>query len=83
MCAFYVQPLPDDDLCRPRVSVCARPLSDFDPDAEGTDVHKAGRSTEELYLAIVKNDIAQVCPWRLEGRGAPEKMQLACGCSLA
>ena len=33
---------------------------DFDPDASGEDVVKASRETEELYNAIVKNDIKLV-----------------------
>ena len=30
---------------------------DYDPYAVGEDVHKASRETEELYAAVVKNDI--------------------------
>lgn len=33
---------------------------DYDPEASGTDVIKATRATEELYNAIVKNDIKLV-----------------------
>lgn len=33
---------------------------DFDPEASGDDVVKASRPTEELYNAIVKNDIKKV-----------------------
>lgn len=33
---------------------------DYDPDAAGDDVVKADRATEELYCAIVANDIANV-----------------------
>lgn len=33
---------------------------DYDPQAQGPDVVKASRATEELYNAIVKNDIALV-----------------------
>ncbi|KAI3428739.1 hypothetical protein D9Q98_007562 [Chlorella vulgaris] len=33
---------------------------DFDPEADGDDVIKGSRETEELYNAIVKNDIALV-----------------------
>lgn len=34
--------------------------ADFDPEIVGPDVAKASRTTEELYNAIVKNDIALV-----------------------
>lgn len=33
---------------------------DYDPEATGDDVVKANRQTEELYNALVKNDIRQV-----------------------
>lgn len=33
---------------------------DYDPDASGEDVVKASRETEELYNAIVKNDVKLV-----------------------
>lgn len=33
---------------------------DYDPTAYGPDVRKASRETEELYNAIVKNDIRKV-----------------------
>ena len=33
---------------------------DYDPYVRGEGVHKATRSTEELYIAIVENDIKAV-----------------------
>lgn len=33
---------------------------DYDPTASGTDVLKASRATEELYNAIVKDDVKKV-----------------------
>ncbi len=33
---------------------------DYDPEAVGNDVTKANRATEELYNAIVKNDVRKV-----------------------
>jgi len=33
---------------------------DYDPEAIGDDVTKANRATEELYNAIVKNDVRKV-----------------------
>lgn len=43
---------------------------DFDPYAFGNDVVKASRLTEELYNAIVKNDIKQVYQKISEGTPA-------------
>lgn len=37
-----------------------RNVADYDPDASGPGVVKASRVTEELYNAIVKNDVAAV-----------------------
>ena len=33
---------------------------DYKPDARGKDVHKASRETEELLLALIKNDVKLV-----------------------
>lgn len=52
---------------------------DYDPEAamSSEEFQKATRETEELYNAIVKNDVAQVgifipseCPINLETRGS-------------
>jgi hypothetical protein len=50
---------------------------DFDPHAAGLeDFVKASRETEELYLAIVKNDVAQVGGWSRRSRDT--RGRLAC-----
>ena len=50
---------------------------DYDPTASGEDVVKASRATEELYNAIVKNDIKKVYEKVEEGADVNCVFQLA------